>query len=69
MRHRRVQLPAPTGADEEEGIPLNTTIGPSNHDGGTDSYRSRKGKERERVEEEPVIFDVGEAEDDDGWHN
>ncbi len=71
VRRRRVQLPSnrPDGNDEEN-IPLNSSIGNGNginghgrmdDDGDGDSIRSRKGKEK------AIVFDVGSDDEDDGY--
>ncbi|KAK7033536.1 Cell death protease [Paramarasmius palmivorus] len=57
-RRRTVHLPA--RQDEEESIPLNSSV-------GEEAYKRRKGKERavEPEESEPPIFDVGDSDDED----
>ncbi|KAF9450159.1 pheromone-processing carboxypeptidase KEX1 [Macrolepiota fuliginosa MF-IS2] len=69
VRRRRVQLPSngPNG-DDEESIPLNSSIGNGHGRRGSDdesgdAMRSRKGKEK------AVVFDVGSDEDDDGYRS
>ena len=55
--------------EEEESIPLTRTFGDSPDE---DSYRQRKGKQREIPEnQEPsqTIFGVGEIDDDDEYGN
>lgn len=67
MRRRRVQLPSNGPGDEEESIPLNTSVGngmngygrrESDEENG-DIVRSGKGKEK------AVVFDVGSDEEDE----
>ncbi|KXN89504.1 Pheromone-processing carboxypeptidase KEX1 [Leucoagaricus sp. SymC.cos] len=71
MRRRRVQLPSnDPGGDDEESIPLNTSVGNghgmnghgqrgSDDEDNEDSVGSRKGKER------AIVFNVGTDDEDD----
>ncbi|KAJ8516650.1 hypothetical protein ONZ45_g6071 [Pleurotus djamor] len=66
IRRRRVRLP--TKQDEEESIPLNTSVamnGRRDDDDDSASTRSRKGKERAVEPLEPPIFELGESDDED----
>jgi carboxypeptidase D len=69
MGRRRVQLPFSKISSEEESIPLNSDIGRSDQESGTQRLRKGKGKETERgmgVQEE-AIFEVGDSDDEEGY--
>jgi carboxypeptidase D len=74
MRRRRLQFPSNgPGGDDEENIPLNSSLGNglnghgsrgSDDEGDGDTIRSRKGKEK------AVVFDVGSDEEEEDYrHN
>ncbi|THH18196.1 hypothetical protein EW146_g2731 [Bondarzewia mesenterica] len=68
VRRRRLRGLPVSANDEEESIPL-TQSGPA-HDGNdgideTNGFRGRMGKGKERAEEAPAIFDVGDSDEDE----
>ncbi|KAG5220932.1 Cell death protease [Salix suchowensis] len=67
IRRRRVQLPV--SHQDEESIPLNSSIAMNGRQDGDEdssaSFKSRKGKERAVEPHEPPIFELGESDDED----
>lgn len=67
IRRRRVQLPV--SHQDEESIPLNSSIAMNGRQDGDEddsaSFKSRKGKERAVEPPEPPIFELGESDDED----
>jgi len=68
IRRRSLRLPSSRN-NEEESIPLTTSI--SRHDEPVEDedepLRSRKGKERAHEALGPPIFDVGDDDDEEGY--
>ncbi|KAF8897867.1 Alpha/Beta hydrolase protein [Infundibulicybe gibba] len=66
LRRRRLRLPV---NQNEENIPLNSSLNHSrlDEDGDNESFHRRKGKER--AQEAEPIFNVGDSDEDDDGYN